>query len=118
MLGNFRGHIAGGARNGAGTVFHGHLGHAKVAQLINTCIGNQNVFRLDIPMDDMLLFAGNQGIAQACAQLQDGFLRVFRGQNLFQRCQQLHADIQVPADAIVMLNIAQVQTVDDVGAAA
>ena len=118
MFGDLRSHIAGRTGNRAGAIFHGYLRDTKVPQLENPVLGNQNVFRLDVPVDDVFFFAGGQGGTQVFSYGYNSLFAVFRGQYLFQRSQQLHADIQIPADAVLVLNIAQIQTVDDIGAAA
>ena len=71
-VGNFRCHIPHSAGHGSGGGLLGHLGNAEIAQLEFAPVGDQNVLRLDVPVDDMMLLTGEQRIAEAKTQLQNG----------------------------------------------
>ena len=52
----------------------------------------------------MMLLTGKQRIAEAKTQLQNGHFLIIGAQDMFQRFQQLHADINIPADAVRVLH--------------
>ena len=96
--------------------FHG-FGNTEITQLIIAVGGDENVLGLDVPVDDIVFFAEHQRAANVPADLQDGFLGHRAGQRLRQGREQLHADENVPADAVAVLDIADVLAVYGVGAA-
>ena len=61
MVGYFRRHIAIAARQRAGAL--GYLRHPEIPQLEEPLVGHQDVFRLDVPVDDIFRMAGAQRIA-------------------------------------------------------
>ena len=65
----------------------------------------------------MVLLTGKQRAAEAQPQLQDGRLMVVNAQNLLQRFQQLHADVNIPADAVRVLHALHLVAGDHVPAA-
>ena len=117
-VGHLRGHVAYGAGHGAGAGALGYLGDAEVTQLEFSPVGHQNVFRLDVPVDDAVLLAGQQSIAHVQPQAEHGGLLVLRTQRLPQRIQQLHTDVNIPADAVVVLDEPHVIAADHILAAA
>ena len=68
-VGNLGSHVAHSAGHSAGGGLLGHLGNAEIAQLEFAPVGDQNVLRLDVPVDDMMLLTGEQRIAEAKTQL-------------------------------------------------
>ena len=64
-----------------------------------------------------MLLTGEQRIAEAKTQLQDGRLMVVNAQNLLQGLQQLHADINIPANAVCVLHALHIVTGNHVPAA-
>ena len=107
-VGNLRGHITVCARQRATAGFFGDLGNAKVRQLKGAVIGNQYIFRFDVPMDDVFLLARLQCIAQIQPQFEYRFFTVFLTQCLFQWAQKLHPDVYIPAQAALLLDILDV----------
>ena len=107
-VGYLRRHIAIAAGEGAGGRLLGDLRNAEIPQLEDVPVGYHNVFRLDVPVDDILPVAGDQRAAHLDAQRADGILAVDAAQRFFQRKKQLHADVNVPADVVVVPDIADV----------
>ena len=114
-VGDLRGHVAVGTGQGACRGFFGHLGDAEVPQLEPSFVGHQNVFRLDVPVDDIALMAAIQRAAQIQAQADHPALVIPVIQPDLQGLQQLHADIDVPADAVIMLDRPQILAVYHIG---
>ena len=71
-VGDLGSHVAHSACHSSGSGLLGYLGNAEIAQLEFAPVGDQNVLRLDVPVDDMMLLTGEQRIAEAKTQLQDG----------------------------------------------
>ena len=65
----------------------------------------------------MVLLTGEQRAAEAQPQLQDGRLMVVNAQNLLQGLQKLHADVNIPADAVRVLHALHLVAGDHVPAA-
>ena len=107
-VGNLRGHISVCARQRATAGFFGDLGNAKVRQLKGAVLGNQYIFRFDVPMDDVFLLASLQCVAQIQAQFEYRFFPVFLTQCFFQWAQKVHSDVNIPAQAALLLDILDV----------
>ena len=52
----------------------------------------------------MVLLTGEQCIAEAKTQLQNGHFLIIGAQDMLKGLQQLHADINIPADAVRVLH--------------
>ena len=115
-VGHLRGHIAIAAGKGARGCFLGDFRNPKIPQLEDILVGYHNIFRLNIPVDDISLVAGNQRAAHLNAQVADSILAVYAAQGFFQRKQQFHTDIDIPANSVVMLDIADVIAGHGIGA--
>ena len=100
----------------AGGLFDG-LGDAEVTQLEVSVGRNKDVLGLDIPVDDVIFFAQDQSVADIPGNADNGIVGDLLGKHLGQRGQQLHLDIDIPTNAVLMLHIAHIITADDVGAA-
>ena len=107
---HLRGHITHGARHRSRGGLFGHLGNAKIPQFELAFLGYQDVLRLDITVDDLMLLAGQQGVAHLQPQPKHNTFPIFRTQHLLQRAQQLHTDVNIPADAVVVLHTFHVVT--------
>ena len=94
-----------------------NLRHTEITQLIVTGFGHENILRLDIPMDNILIFTQDQGIAQVDAHTDHLLLVIPLAELAGQRSQQFHFDEHIPADAVIMLDIAHIVTVDHIGMA-
>ena len=116
-VGDLGSHVARGADQSSGGGLLGHLGNAEIAQLEFAPVGDQNILRLDVPVDNMVLLTGEQRAAEAQPQLQDGRLMVVNAQNLLQGLQKLHADVNIPADAVRVLHALHLVAGDHVPAA-
>ena len=66
-------------------------------------------------MDDILIFAEDQGITQVHAQLDHLLFLIGLAQGTHQRGQQFHLDEHIPADAVLMLHIPDIITVNHIG---
>ena len=109
-VGNLGSHVAHSAGHSSGSGLLGYLGNAEIAQLEFAPVGDQNVLRLDVPVDDMMLLTGEQCIAEAQPQLQNGHFLIIGAQDMLQGLQQLHADINIPADAVRVLHALHIVT--------
>ena len=102
-LEHFRGHVAGRAHLGqrAGAGQHG-AGHAEIAQLVVAVRRDEDVLGLDVAVDDVVPLAQFQRAAQVDAHahhLAPGHLHGALQVDV-QRGEQLHADEDIPADAV------------------
>ena len=102
---HLRGHVVHGAcPGGRAGGSAGDAGHAEIAQLVIAGVRNKNVGGLDIPVDDVVLPAHFQRAAQVGAQADD----LGPGEGLvLAQCvvdgpEQLHADEDIPPDAVLM----------------
>ena len=101
---DLRSHVVVGAL--FGQAGHGALngpGNAEITKLVISVVGNEDILRLDITVDDIILLAELQRLADVDAQADDitpghGVL-VGIGQ---QRVQQFHPDQDVPAHTVLM----------------
>ena len=90
---DLRSHIGFGARFGHAAGSVRCPGDAEVPQLKVPHFGNENILRLDVPVDDVELLAQFQGIAQVDAQPDDVPLGNGIADDVFvQRGQKLHLD--------------------------
>ena len=71
-VGNLGSHVAHSAGHSSGGGLLGHFSNAKVAKFELPTVGDQNILRFDVPVDDMMLLTGEQRIAEAKTQLQNG----------------------------------------------
>ena len=115
---DLRRHVFEGAGPGAAGGFLHGPGHAEVPKLVVPQWGDEDVLGLDVPVDDVKLGAEAQRPAQVPPDGDDLLLLRLLGQCLRQGPEQLHFDVDVPADAVGMLHRTQVLAVDHVGAAA
>ena len=115
-VGDLGSHVAHSACHSSGGGLLGYLGNTEIAQLEFAPVGDQNVLRLDVPVDDMMLLTGEQRIAEAKTQLQDGHFLIIGAQDMLQGLQQLHADINIPANAVRVLHALHIVTGDHVPA--
>ena len=83
---------------------------------VDSVIGNEDVLGLYISVDDIVLFAKNKGRGNVLCHLNNGVLGNFGGQGINKGSEKLHLDKDVPADAVVVLDVAHIVAVDDVGA--
>ncbi len=114
---DLRRHIFIGADLGAaGRLLH-RFGDAEIAQLEVAVVGHEDVLGLDVPVDDVVLFAGHQRLAHVDGEFHHRLLRWVHRQGLGHRRQQLHLDVDVPAEAVLMLDILHVVAVHHVGVA-
>ena len=114
---DLRRHVLVGARLRAADRALGGLGDAEIAQLIRPVRRDEDVLRLDVPVQDVPFFAESQRAAEIRADPDDLLVRDLFSQRPGQRREQLHLDEDVPAHAVVVLDVAHVVAVDDVGAA-
>ena len=61
-------------------------------------------------MDDVLLFAGDQSPAHIQSQTQDLIFAVLTRHIFFQRRQQLHPDVNIPPDPVLVGRIPDILT--------
>ena len=116
---DLRSHIGVGAllRQAAGGLLHGP-GNSEVSQLKVPVLRDKHIFRLHIPVDDVVFLAQLQRPAHVDAQA-DNVLpgNRMRPGILVQRRQKLHLNQNVPADSVLMLNHLMVLVADDVAVA-
>ena len=90
---DLRGHIGFGPCFGHAAGFVRCPGDAEIPQLKVPHFGDENILRLDVPVDDVELLAQFQGIAKVDAQLDDVPLGNGVADDVFvQRGQKLHLD--------------------------
>ena len=107
---DFRRHILIGTRDGPAHRMLGGLGDAEISQLIDLVPGiKEDVFRLDVPVQDPPAFTKDQGLADIRADPEHLFLQLplpaargGDGGKLGERRQQLHADKHFPAHPVFM----------------
>ena len=95
--------------------FFNGLGYSKIAQFIVTIWRHKNILRLNIPMYDLMLFAQFQSCAHVFGYFDNRCFSAICGNSFGQWCQQLHFDKNVPADSVIMLNVSNIVTVNDIG---
>ena len=115
---HLRRHVAEGSRPGGGAAgaLHGP-GHAKVSQLEAALPIHKDVLGLHVPVQHLFPVAGRQGPGHIPAQAQSDSLTLRLAQQLDQGCQQLHFQIDVPAEAVCAGRGADIVAVDDIPAA-
>ena len=92
--------------------------HAEIAELIVAVVGDEDIFQLDIAVDDAEFLAERQRPAQIGAELDHVTPRQRMGLRVGQdRVQQLHADEDIPADVVFVLDDLQLFAADDVARA-
>ena len=58
----------------------------------------------------MMLLTGEQRIAEAKTQLQNGHFLIIGAQDMLQGLQQLHADVNIPSNAVRVLHTLHIVT--------
>ena len=114
--GHFRCHIIVGAFDGLAALGRRQLAcNTKVAQLEKAEIIDEDVLGFDVPVDDGLLFTDLQCRAKVDTQPDDLILRQHpRALPLVERFEQLHPNINIPADLPLALHNFIVFDADDV----
>ena len=96
---NLRRHIFKGADFGAANRLFHRFGNAEIAQLIISVPGQEGIGRLDIPVEDVVPLAQEQGPAQILPHPVHLILIGHQIQSLGQGGQQLHLDVDFPAQS-------------------
>ena len=92
-----------------------NLGNTKVTQFDGAILCHQNIIRFNIPMDNIVVFTGDQCITNLHTHIDHLLLGDVFAQIPVQRCQQFHSNADLPTKSIGIRIDLNIVALDNVG---